>query len=182
MGMVDFSLSTFKEEFLGERWIGYYLTLGFLYLLTFYYSSIGINSTWYKELKKPGWDPGVIIISIVGILIYILSFWGLFIAFDRIAEDPIERRDVYDFFMIAITLTTGVLAVWTYFFYFAHQIGLATVFMLAAFVLYFAVVIEFLKLDFLAGLLNVPYLLWIGYFFIFSFWIYLENPRQLRGV
>jgi len=180
--MVEVSLSKFKEEFLGERWLGYYLVLGFLYLLTFYYSSIGINSAWYDELNKPSWDPGVIIISIIGIVIYILSFWGLFIAFDRIAENPVETREAYDFFMITITITTGVLAVWTYFFYFAHQVGLATIFMLAAFVLYFAVVVEFLRLDFLAGALNIPYLLWLGYFFVFSLWIYLENPSQLRGV
>lgn len=180
--MVEFSLKTFKEEFLGERWIGYYLVLGFLYLVTFYYASIGINSKWYDELKKPSWDPGIITISVIGIIIYILSFWGLFIAFDKIAENPTERKEAYDFFMITITITTGVLAIWTYLFYFAHQIGLATIFILIAFILYFAVVIEFMKLDFLAGLLNVSYLLWLGYFFIFSLWIYLENPKQLRGV
>lgn len=83
--------------------------------------------------------------------------------------------------MIGITLTTGVLAAWTYLFYVAHQIGVATLFIGAAFVLYLAIVIEMMTLDVWAGLLNVTYLLWLGYFFVFSLWIYIENPVQLRG-
>lgn len=179
--MVNFSWEKIKKDFLGERWIGYYVLLGFIYLITFYYASVGVNSKWYEELKKPDWNPGLIFISIIGIVVYALSFWGLYIAFEKVFENPDENKEIYDFFMIGITLATGVLAAWTYLFYVAHQIGVATLFIGAAFVLYLAIVIEMMTLDVWAGLLNVTYLLWLGYFFVFSLWIYIENPVQLRG-
>ena len=179
--MVDFDFEKIKAEFLGKKWIGYYVLLGFIYLITFYYATVGVNSKWYDELRRPSWDPGLIFIGIIGIAVYALSFWGLYLAFDEVYNNPEENEEIYNFFMVSITITTGILAVWTYLFYIAHQIGAATLFMLAAFVLYFAVVIELLTLNVYAGLLNVTYLLWLGYFFVFSMWIYLENPVQLRG-
>lgn len=72
--MVNFSWEKIKKDFLGERWIGYYVLLGFIYLITFYYASVGVNSKWYEELKKPDWNPGLIFISIIGIVVYALSF------------------------------------------------------------------------------------------------------------
>jgi len=180
--MVEFNWEKIKRDFLGERWIGYYVLLGFIYLITFYYATIGVNSQWYKELKKPIWDPGLIIISIVGIVVYILSFWGLYLAFESVYDNPEENKEIYSFFMIAITLATGILAIWTYLFYIARQIGLATLFILIAFVIYFSVVVEMFTLNVWAGVLNITYLLWLGYFFVFSLWIYIENPVQLRGI
>jgi len=179
--MANFDLEKIKEEFLGERWIGYYILLIFIYLLTFYYATVGVNSKWYNELKQPNWAPGLILIGIIGIVVYIMSFWGLYLAFLKVYENPEENEEIYSFFMITITITTGILAVWTYLFYVAHQVGLATIFMLAAFVLYFAITIELMTLDIWAGLLNAAYLLWLGYFFAFSIWIYIENPVELRG-
>jgi len=179
--MEGLDLQEIKKEFLGKKWIGYYIIIGILYLITFYYSFVGIYSTWYKTLRKPPWGGGIIVTAIAGIVVYFLSFWGLYLAFEKVYATVEENKELYDFFMIAITISTGILAVWTYLFFISHQIGLATIFMFMAFVLYFAVVIEMLSLHVTAGLLNLPYLIWLGYFFVFSLWTYIENPPELRG-
>ena len=170
-----------KKEFLGKKWLGYYIITGILYLITFYYSFVGIYSTWYKTLRKPPWSGGIILTGIAGVVVYFLSFWGLYLAFEKVYATVDENKEIYDFFMITITISTGILAVWTYLFFISHQIGLATIFMFMAFVLYFAVVIEMLSLHVIAGLLNLPYLIWLGYYFLFSLWTYIENPPEVRG-
>ena len=179
--MDGFDLEKVKREFLGKKWIGYYIVLGILYLITFYYAFVGIYSTWYKNLRQPPWAPGLILTSIIGVVVYVLSFWGLYLAFDKVNANVEENGQFYDFFMISITISTGILGIWTYLFFISHQVALPTVFMLIAFILYFTIVIEMLTLDVTAGLLNIPYLLWLGYFLTFSIWIYFENPAQLRG-
>ena len=179
--MASFDLEKIKEEFLGKRWIGYYIILFILYLITFYYATVGIYSKWYERLRQPPWAPGLIVTALIGIVVYALSFWGLYLAFEKVYANVEENERLYEFFMISITLTTGILGIWTYLFFISRQVALATIFMLIAFLLYFAVVVEMFMLDFTSGLLNVPYLAWLGYFFVFSVWIYLENPADLVG-
>jgi tryptophan-rich sensory protein len=170
-----------QEEFLGKKWLGYYLILIVLYLITLYYSAVGVNSKWYQRLKQPPWAPGLIVTAIIGVVVYVLSFWGLYLAFEKVYQNVEENIQIYDFFMITITLTTGFLSIWTYLFFISRQVLLATIFTLIGFILYFAVVVQMLILDPVAGALNIPYLIWLGYFFVFSAWIYLENPAELVG-
>jgi tryptophan-rich sensory protein len=179
MSSVD--LKKIQEEFLGTRWIGYYVLLIFIYLLTIYFSSIGINTKWYETLNRPPWEPGLIVLTIIAFVVYALSFYGLFLAFEKIYDNPEENQQVYSFFMISITLVTGILAIWTYLFYIAREIGVATIFLILAFAIYFAVVVLLLRVDVIAGVLNVLYLLWLSYFLVFSIWIYVNNPPSLRG-
>jgi len=179
--MDGFDFQKIKQEFLGKKWIGYYIIIGILYIITFYYAFVGVYSNWYKTLKQPPWAGGLIVTSIIGVVVYVLSFWGLYLAFEKVYSNIEENKQLYDFFMIVITISTGILGAWTYMFFVSHQVALATVFMLIALILYFAVVVEMLTLDVTAGLLNIPYLLWLGYFFVFSLWVYIENPAQLRG-
>lgn len=175
------NIEKIKEEFLGIRWIGYYILLVFIYLLTIYFSTVGINTKWYETLNRPSWEPGLIVITIVAFIVYALSFYGLFLAFETIYDNPEENQSIYSFFMISITLVTGILGIWTYLFYIAREIGVATIFLAFAFALYFAVVVLLLRVNVLAGILNIGYLLWLSYFLVFSIWIYLNNPPSLRG-
>lgn len=171
-----------KEEFLGAKWVGYYVLLIFIYLLSVYFSSVGSNTKWYQTLNRPSWEPGFYVITIVAIIVYVLSFYGLFLAFEKIYDNPVENKEIYRFFMIVVTLVTGILGIWTYLFYIARQIGIATLFLIVAFVLYLSVVVVLMQVDFWGGFLNFLYLLWLGYFVVFSVWVYVNNPESLRGI
>jgi tryptophan-rich sensory protein len=170
-----------QEEFLAQRWIIYYIMLVFIYLLTVYFSSLGINTKWYQTLNRPPWEPGLAVITVVALIVYFLGFYGLFLAFQAIYDNPQENQEIYSFFMIVITLVTGILGIWTYLFYIARQIGTATIFLIIGFVLYLTLVLVIIQVDLWAGIFNILYLLWLGYFVIFSVWIYLNNPESLRG-
>jgi tryptophan-rich sensory protein len=177
----DLSISnivdTLKKDFLGRRWTAYYAFIALLYLISVYFVVLGTFSDWYASLRQPSWSPSLILSILIGIVVYGLSFYGLYVAFEKIYGDPERNLEVYEFFMITITISTGLLTIWSYLFFIARAVGLSILFIFLGFIVYLVLIIEIGILYPLAGLLNVPYLLYLLYFVVFTSWIYIENPQ-----
>jgi len=174
-------IKTLKKEFLGAQWATYYILIGFLYLISIYFAIIGSYSQWYESLKKPDWAPSLFLGALLGGFAYISSFYGLYLAFDNIYKDLKNNMEVYEFFMITITISTGLLTIWSYLLFLSQAIGLATLFIFLGFAVYLVLIIEIGILYPLAGFLNIPYLLYLLYFTLFTAWLYIENPQARKS-
>jgi tryptophan-rich sensory protein len=170
-------IASLKKDFLGRRWTTYYAFIALLYLISVYFVVLGTFSDWYASLRQPSWNPNLILSILIGIVVYALSFYGLYVAFEKIYGNLDRNLEIYEFFMITITISTGLLTIWSYLFFIARAVGLSILFIFLGFVVYLILIIEIGILYPLAGLLNVPYLLYLLYFVVFTSWIYIENPQ-----
>lgn len=111
---------------------------------------------WYPRLEKPAWTPPDWLFAPVWTLLFLIMAVTAWMVW-KIAG--LQRaRCALSFFAVQLALN----CLWSGLFFGFRMPGLALVEIIlwAAIALMIA---EFLKLDQLAGLLNIPYLLWVSY-------------------
>jgi benzodiazapine receptor len=121
---------------------------------------------WYRELTKPWWTPPNWLFPIAWTLLYVGSAY----AAARVAgyDDNGIAMGFWAFQIAANTL-------WSPVFFGLRKLGVA---MIAIIVLWIAVagtLFSFLAMDQLAGLLFVPYLIWVSYAAALNFSIWRTN-------
>lgn len=126
--------------------------------------------TWYVTLAKPSFNPPNEIFAPVWTSLYILMGISAYLVWQKrhtIAQLPRT---------IAIYLIQLVLnLMWSFIFFYAHQLGLALFEIIA---LLLAVIINawiFYKIDKVAGLLFIPYILWVSFATILTYNIFILN-------
>lgn len=113
--------------------------------------------TWYPALQKPPFNPPSWVFGPVWTTLYILM---------GIAGWRVWRRRGFAGRPRALTLFAVQLALnlaWSFLFFGLQQIGLALVEILVLLLAIGATTILFWRIDRLAGMLFVPYLLWVAY-------------------
>lgn len=114
-----------------------------------------VPGPWYEALVKPAWTPPNAVFGPVWTVLYALmalAAWKIWIAVRRIDAALI----VY-----GIQLVLNVL--WSYLFFGLHRIDWALMDIIALWLAILATLFLFRRRDRLAGLLLVPYLLWVTY-------------------
>jgi translocator protein len=134
-----------------------------------YFTSEGV-STWYPTIAKPSFNPPNWIFAPVWTLLYIL----IGIAAYRIWQ---RRERITNFpRTVAIYLIQLVLnLMWSFIFFSLHLIGGALVeiiFLLLAIIIN---AIVFYKIDKAAGLLFIPYILWVSFATVLTASIFMLN-------
>jgi len=114
--------------------------------------------TWYPTLAKPAFNPPDWIFAPVWTTLYIL----IGISAYRVWQ---KRKEIVHFpRTIAIYLMQLILnLMWSFIFFYAHQIGVALVEIVLLLVIVIINARVFYKVDKTAGLLFVPYILWVGF-------------------
>jgi benzodiazapine receptor len=133
---------------------------------------ITINSvrTWYPGIQKPSWNPPNWLFGPVWSTLFIIIGISAYLVWkkrDRIAHFP--RTVAIYFIQLVLNL------VWSYLFFYHHLIGAA---LIEIFALLVAIVINgvmFYKIDKLAGLLFLPYFLWVSFATILTYNIFILN-------
>lgn len=126
--------------------------------------------TWYPTLNKPGFNPPNGLFAPVWTTLYILigiAAYLVWIKRDQIAHFP---RTVA-IYLIQLILNLA----WSFIFFYLHEIGFA----LAEIILLLMVIIinavTFYKIDKWAGLIFIPYILWVSFASFLTYNILILN-------
>jgi benzodiazapine receptor len=134
-----------------------------------YFTRTAISS-WYATLKKPLLTPPDWIFAPVWITLYVLMGIAVFLVWQQpFARN--QKQNALIFFSVQLILN----ALWSYLFFGLRSplAGLAGIMALA--ILIVLTIRSFLRISFPAGILLVPYLLWVGYATGLNVSIYILN-------
>lgn len=126
--------------------------------------------TWYVTLAKPSFNPPNEIFAPVWTSLYILMGISAYLVWQKRHTITQLPRTVA-IYLIQLVLNL----MWSFIFFYAHQLGLALFEIIA---LLLAVIINawiFYKIDKVAGLLFIPYILWVSFATILTYNIFILN-------
>ncbi|MGQ7857205.1 TspO/MBR family protein [Pedobacter sp. WC2501] len=126
--------------------------------------------TWYPTLKKPSFNPPDWLFRPVWTMLYILigiAAYLVWIKRDKIVHFP---RTVA-IYLIQLILNLG----WSFIFFYLHEVGfaLAEIILLLIFIVINAVM--FYKINKWAGLIFIPYFIWVSFATILTYNIFMLN-------
>ena len=125
---------------------------------------------WYKTLKKPAWTPPNWLFPLAWTALYAAIAYAAW----RVSRQPIEvAAPALAFWAAQNTIN----ALWSPVFFGLHRIGAALVVVSALWAGVAATLVLFLRADPVAGLLILPYLVWVSYATALNARIWRDNPR-----
>ncbi|RZL08773.1 MAG: tryptophan-rich sensory protein [Pedobacter sp.] len=128
--------------------------------------------TWYKTINKPSFNPPDGIFGPVWTSLYILIGISAYLVW--------QKRDQIDKFprTVAIYLIQLVLnLLWSFIFFYAHEIGMALVEIIMLLVVIIINALVFYRIDKSAGLLFIPYILWVSFATVLTYNIFVLNSQ-----
>ena len=134
-----------------------------------YFTASSVDG-WYRTINKPSFNPPDGIFGPVWTSLYILMGISAYLVW--------QKRDQIVHFprTVAIYLIQLVLnLLWSFVFFYAHELGLALIEIIA---LWIAIIINarvFYKIDKTAGLLFIPYILWVSFASVLTYNIFALN-------
>ena len=124
---------------------------------------------WYRDLNKPGWTPPDWVFPVTWTTLYIC----MSLAAMRVA--PLEGAALaMGFWAVQITVN----ALWSPIFFGLKRIRQALIAVSALWVAVAITMISFARLDWIAGLLFVPYLIWVSIATALTASVLRRNPGQ----
>jgi len=121
----------------------------------------------YSSLEKPPLSPPGILFPIVWSVLYILMGISLYI----VSEYEYRKEENYLIYIIQLVVNS----LWTLLFFGFNLPLLSFLWILLLIVLVIVMIISFYKTNKWAGILNIPYLLWLMFAAYLNFGIYLLN-------
>jgi benzodiazapine receptor len=118
-------------------------------------SNSGFGNQWFDALAKPSFMPPGWLFGVAWTILYILLGLALAIA---LAEPPSPRRKLG---LTLFFIQLGLNFAWSPIFFGLHQVALAKIIIYLIAVLAAAAAGQFLRLRRPAGLLMIPYLMWL---------------------
>lgn len=123
---------------------------------------------WYEGLQKPSFNPPNYLFGPVWTLLYILMGISLFLV---IRSGTSGKGKPIIFFFVQLTLNF----LWSLIFFNFHHVALALVDILLLWVFILLMISSFYKESRVAGLLQLPYLLWVSFATVLNAAILLLN-------
>jgi len=125
---------------------------------------------WYETLNKPGWTPPPLAFPIIWTTLYLLMGVAAWLVWKQRDANPFVRTALV-FFILQLCLN----AIWSWIFFGQHQLGWAFVNISALWVLIALTLASFWRVNTTAGLLFVPYLLWVSLAGVLNWSIWKNN-------
>jgi tryptophan-rich sensory protein len=116
----------------------------------------GSENAWYNSLAKPSFTPPDSVFAPVWITLYFLMGIALFLVWREGLKNK-EVKSAFILFMVQLFLN----AFWSHIFFGAQSVLGAFILLLVLIVLIVLTIIKFFKISRLAGMLLIPYLLWV---------------------
>jgi translocator protein len=145
-------------------------------LIVFVAGSIGTLATtselttWYAALTKPSWTPPNWAFGPIWSTLYVLMGIALFLVWKK----GLDRKDVkFAIFIFAVQLFLNIL--WSLVFFGMHSIFGGLILILILWIAIFANIIAFYVISKPAGLLLIPYLIWVSIASYLNYTVYLLN-------
>ena len=134
-----------------------------------YFTASSVD-TWYTTLSKPSFNPPNGIFGPVWTTLYILMGISAYLVWQKRAQIKQFPRTVA-IYLIQLVLNL----LWSFIFFYAHELGLA---LIEIVMLLVAIIINarvFYKIDQTAGLLFIPYILWVSFATALTYSIFSLN-------
>ncbi len=112
---------------------------------------------WYLTLQKPFFNPPNYLFAPVWTTLYLLMGISFYLILQK-RQQPFKRRAV-----IIFTLQLVLNFLWSFLFFKFHLVGLALVDIILMWLAILTMIVSFYKINKLAGLMQVPYLLWVSF-------------------
>jgi len=161
-------MSIAQEVFGAIGWLG--LTFGAAWL-----GSRFLPDEWYKHLSKPSWNPPNSIFAPVWTVLYVLmaiAAWWIWRRYGIVGA-------LFPLILFVFQLMLN--AAWSWLFFGRHRLDLA---LLDIIVLWIAILItltSFWGLEVFAGVLLIPYLVWVSFATILNWTIWQMNRSLQKG-
>ena len=114
--------------------------------------------SWYAAIEKPGFTPPSWVFGPVWTILYLLMGVAAFLVWRRGLDRRVARVALV-WFLVQLVLNAS----WTPVFFGLHRIGLALLVILLLWAAIVVTLYHFLRVSRVAGLLLVPYLLWVSF-------------------
>lgn len=131
-------------------------------------SLIGNVSQGFDAMVKPYFMPPAIVFPIVWTILYILMGISSYIIYSSNSEDKKSALTIYSIQLIINSL-------WTFFFFNLEWYLFSFIWILIMIFFVVIMIYKFYKINRLAGLLQLPYLVWLVFASILNFSVYLLN-------
>ncbi len=126
------------------------------------------NMNLYEVIYKPSFSPPPVVFSIVWPILFILMGISSYLIVQSDAPGRTFAQLIY-LFQLVINLT------WSVVFFNTRQYGLAFAVIIVLWLLILFMIVKFYKINKTAGLLQIPYLLWVTFAAVLNFAIYQLN-------
>lgn len=134
-----------------------------------YFTASSVD-TWYKTLSKPSFNPPNGIFGPVWTTLYILMGISAYLVWQK--RDQIKQFPR----TVAIYLIQLVLnLLWSFIFFYAHELGMALIEIIMLLIVIIINARVFYNIDKTAGLLFVPYILWVSFATVLTYSIFSLN-------
>lgn len=151
------------------QWLGLAAWLG----ITFVAAAIGsrfMPGEWYAQLEKPSFNPPSAVFGPVWTVLYVLMGVAAWLVWKR--HGFAGARLALSLYLLQLVLN----AAWSWLFFGRHAIGLALIDIVVLWVLIAITLIQFWRHRPAAGLLLVPYLLWVSFATALNYAFLRLNP------
>lgn len=127
-------------------------------------------SAWYPTLVKPWFNPPGWVFGPVWTLLYLLMGISLYLIWQKgIAKKPVKAA--IELFLLQLILNTG----WSIIFFGLHSLSGALIEIIILWLLIIETAFAFYKIDRLAAKLLLPYLTWVSFASVLSYYVWLLN-------
>jgi len=126
--------------------------------------------TWYKTINKPSFNPPDWLFGPVWTSLYILIGIAAYLVWTKRDTIPHFPRTVA-IYLIQLILNLA----WSFIFFYLHEIGFALAEIILLLIIIVINALMFYKIDKWAGLLFIPYILWVSFASILTYNIFILN-------
>ncbi len=116
-------------------------------------------TTWYPTLIKPSFNPPNWVFAPVWTVLYCMMGVAGGLVWNQLESQPEEVKKGFKFFIIQL----GLNALWSYLFFSLHNPFLALIEIILLLLMIFETYVVFKKINRIAGILMVPYLIWVTF-------------------
>jgi tryptophan-rich sensory protein len=128
-------------------------------------------NTWYPTLKKPIFNPPNWVFAPVWTILFILMGVSAGLVWDKLETNTALVKKGLLFFSIQLVLN----ALWSYLFFGLSNLLLASIEILLLLLIIFETYLIFKKIDKNAGLLFIPYIIWVAFASLLTITIFILN-------
>ncbi|WP_316736485.1 TspO/MBR family protein [Pedobacter aquatilis] len=126
--------------------------------------------TWYPTLNKPSFNPPNWLFAPVWTSLYIIIGIAAYLVWTKRYKIEHLPRTVA-LYLIQLILNLS----WSFIFFYLHEIGFALAEIIMLLIVIIANAITFYKIDKVAGLLFIPYILWVSFASFLTYNIFILN-------
>lgn len=126
--------------------------------------------TWYTALNKPSFNPPNWLFGPVWIVLYLMMGISLFIIWKEDLKNK-EVKSAFIIFIVQLIFNTA----WSLIFFGAHSPSGGLIIIIMLWILILITILKFMKISRFAGMLLIPYLLWVSFATVLNFFIFKLN-------